>query len=393
MQQLTCVIIGGGYAGIHAVKAIQKRYKENAGSRTVRFIVIDKHDYHLRKVLLFKPTVSDENITIPLAKLLPTEVEFLQATVTKITPEEKVIRCLDADGNENFISYDYLILALGSVVRQPEPEQGGIPLVNLEAARAIHKVWHSNLQKAVTESDERERQRLMTIAVAGAGISGIETSAELAHAVREVAAAKGLDLDMVNIVLINANDRLLPEAPPKVAEKLESHLAEQGVGTMHGRKVLQEKDGLLTLSSGETMSVGLCIWTLGLLPNPVLRSLGIPLTPDGHVLVDESYRVQGAEGVYSIGDCAAIVDPISGRVDGKTCKEAIAQADRLGKILLADVLGRPAPKHKAFMDFFCVNLGPQQALVWTQQWGIDFTITGKLAAKIRKLTWNTASFL
>jgi len=393
MQQLTCVIIGGGYAGIHAVKAIQTRYKENACSRTVRFIVIDKHDYHLRKVLLFKPTVSDENITIPLANLLPTEVEFLQATVTKITPEEKVIRCLDADGNESFISYDYLILALGSVVRQPEPEQGGIPLVNLEAARAIHEVWHSNLQKAVTESDERERQRLMTIAVVGAGISGIETSAELAHAVREVAAAKGLDLDMVNIVLINANERLFPETPEKVAEKLESHLAEQGVGTIHGRKVLQEKDGLLTLSSGETMSVGLCIWTLGLLPNPVLRSLGIPLTPDGHVLVDESYRVQGAEGVYSIGDCAAIVDPISGRVDGKTCKEAIAQADRLGKILLADVLGRPAPKHKAFMDFFCINLGPQQALVWTQQWGIDFTITGKLAAKIRKLTWNTASFL
>jgi len=392
MQQLTCVIIGGGYAGIHAVKAIQKRCKENAGSRTLRLILIDKHDYHFRKVLLFKPAVSDENITIPLANLLPT-VEFLQATVTKIETELKVIRCLDGNGNENAIPYDYLILALGSVVRQPEPEQGGIPLANLEAARAIHEVWHSNLQKAVTESDEREQQRLMTIAVAGAGISGIETSAELAHAVREVAAAKGLEPNMVNILLINANDRLFPETPEKVGEKLESHLAEQGVGTIHGRKVLQEKDGLLTLSSGETMSVGLCIWTLGLLPNPVLRSLGIPLTSDGHVLVDESYRVQGAEGLYSIGDCAAIVDPISGRVDGKTCKEAIAQADRLGKILSADVLGRPAPKHKAFMDFFCVNLGPQQALVWTQQWGINFTITGKLAAKIRKLTWNTASFL
>lgn len=73
---------------------------------------------------------------------------------------------------------------------------------------------------------------------------------------------------------------------------------------------------------------------------------------EGYVIVDASYRVQGAQGVYSIGDCARIVDPASGRVDGKTCKEATAQAARLGKILSADIAGRPAPMHKEFIDFF-----------------------------------------
>lgn len=393
MQSLTCIILGGGYAGIHAVKAIQRRFKDHASPRTLRLILIDQHPYHLRKVLLFKPVVGDDEITIPLTEIIPEGIEIVQATVTKIESEEKSIRCRDANGNENRLPYDILVLTLGSVVRQPERDQGGIALASIEAAREIREVWRGNLHKATLEKDMKERQRFMTIAVAGAGISGIETSAELAHAVREDAVVMGLDPNAVRIQLMNANEYLFPEGPAKVGHKLEHLLAASGVTTLHGRKVLREKEGILTLSSGESMPVGLCVWTLGLLPNPMLRSIGVPLTPEGYVIVDESYRVQGAKGVYSIGDCARIVDPVSGRVDCNTCKEAIGQADRLGKIISADVAGRPAPQHKEYMDFFCFNLGPEQAMVWTQQWGLDFMIAGKLGARVRKLTWNKASLL
>lgn len=393
LQQLTCIIVGGGYAGIHAVKAIQKRLKDHEDSRSLRLILIDKNSYHLRKVLLFKPAVKEDDITIPLTKLFPAGVEFVQAAVMEIESEKKRIRCLDASGMESFIQYDFLVLALGSVMRQPEFDQGGIALVSLEAAQQIREGWRSNLQKAVIEKDAKERQRLMTIAVAGAGISGIETAADLAYSVREAAAGMGLDPNQVSILLINAKERLFPEGPAKAGHKLEQLLTASGVTILHGRKVLQENEGMLTLSSGETRAVGLCVWTLGVLPNPMLRSMGVPLTPEGYVIVDESYRVQGIEGVYSIGDCARIIDPANGRVDGKTCKEATGQAERLGRIISADVEGRPAPRHKEFMDFFCFNLGPQQALVWTQQWGLDFLITGRLGARIRKLTWDTASML
>lgn len=192
----------------------------------------------------------------------------------------------------------------------------------------------------------------MTIAVVGAGISGIETSAELAYFIREDALLLGLDPSAVRIKLFNANKRLFLEGPAKIGLKLERSLDACGVTTLHGSRVLQEKEGVLTLSNGETMSVGLCVWTLGLLPNPMLQSIGLPITSEGYVVVDASYRVQGAQGVYSIGDCARIVDPASVRVDGKTCKEATAQAARLGKILSADIAGRQAPPHRGFIDFF-----------------------------------------
>ena len=393
MKELTCIVIGGGYAGIHAVKAIRKKFKSDAGKRKLRLILVEKNPYHFRKVLLFKPAVGDEDITVPFTRLFPVGVEFVQATVTKIESRERRLLCRDANANESSLKYDFLVLAVGSVVRQPNSDQGGLALVSLDAARKIREAWRANLQKAIQEKSSKKRQRLMTIAIAGAGISGIETSAEMAYFIREDAVKLGLDPGAVRIKLFNANKRLFPEGPEKVGLKLERSLGACGVTVLHESKVVQEKEGTLTLSNGETMSVGLCVWTLGLLPTPMLQSIGVPITPEGYVIVDESYRVPGADGVYSIGDCARIVDPASGRVDRKTCKEATIQAARLGKILLADILGLPTPSHKRVIDFFCIALGPGQGMVWTHLYGVDIIITGKLGWRMRKYTWDSASLL
>ncbi len=392
MKELTCIVIGGGYAGIHAVKAIRKAFLGESSTR-LRLILIDKHPYHLRKVLLFKPAAKNEDITIPFTSLFPEGIDFIHATVTKIESGERRVLYQDAEGNEHSINYDILVLAAGSVVRQPDPAQGGMALVSLDAAAKIREVWRANLKKAVMETKASERQRLMTIVIAGAGISGIETSAELACLVRIDAEELGLDPNAVKIYLLNAHNRLFQEGPAKVGLKLESSLAACGVTILHGSKALQEKEGVLTLSGGETMPVGLCIWTLGLLPNPMLRSIGLPLTPEGYVIVDASYRVQETQGVYSIGDCAHIIDPASGRPDGKTCKEATAQAARLGKIVSADIAGSPAASHKGYIDFFCFGLGPGRGMVWTRQWGLDIILTGKIGWRIRKFTWDIASLL
>jgi NADH dehydrogenase len=393
MKELICIIVGGGYAGINAVNVFRKTFKGEASQRPLRLILIDKNPYHFRKVLLFKPAAGDEDIIVPLTRLFPVGVEFVQATVTKIESEKRRLLYQDAEGIENSMKYDILVLTVGSVVRQPDPDQGGVALASLDAAWKIREAWRTNMQKAVKETNAKERQRLMTIAVAGAGISGIETSAELAHFVREDAQQLGLDPDAVRIKLFNTNKRLFPDGPAKVGLKLERSLEACGVTVLQGSRVLQEKEGTLTLSSGGTMSVGLCVWTLGLLPNPMLRNIGLPVTPEGYVIVDASYRVQGAQGVYSIGDCAQIVDPASGRADGKTCKEATAQAARLGEILSADLEGRPAPSHKGFIDFFCFGLGPGHGLVWTRIWGVDIVFTGKLGWRLRKFTWDAPSLL
>lgn len=186
-------------------------------------------------------------------------------------------------GKDARIRYDLLVVAVGSIVRRPDPDQGGIALTDPQAAADIRERWRANLRKAVDETNPEERKRLMTIAVAGAGISGIETSAELALAMRQEAAALRLNSSDVSVYLLNAQKRLFPEGPEKVGRKLEQTLGECGVTVLHHRKAMREEAGAVTLNNGERLAVGLYIWTIGLIPNPALRGMGLPLAPDGRV--------------------------------------------------------------------------------------------------------------
>lgn len=393
MNDLTCIIIGGGHAGLQALKAIKETTRGMANGRRIRFVLFDKQPGHIRKLLLFRPAVGEEKIMIPWTHYWFSEgVEFVQGTVTSVDSREKQIRYTDAQENDARIRYDLLVVAVGSVVRQPDPDQGGISLTDLQTAAVIRERWRANLRQAVDETNPKERKRLMTVAVAGAGISGVETSAELALEMQKEASSLGLNPSDISVYLLSGQERLFMEGPEKVGRKLEKMLSECGVTVLYNRKVMREEAGVVTLNNGDRLPVGLCIWTIGLIPNPVLRSMGLPLTPDGQVLVDECYRVKGAPGVYSIGDCTRIVDPRTGKADQMTCKEGGLQADRLGKIVMSDLEGRPAPVHKSVpLDFFCIGLGENRGLVWGRIWGLNMILTGKPAWKLRNIAWDAGS--
>ncbi|WP_258168216.1 NAD(P)/FAD-dependent oxidoreductase [Paenibacillus sp. AR247] len=298
MKELTCVIIGGGYAGLQALKSIQKKTRGIANGRRIRFVLIDKQPGHLRKLRMFRPTATEEEIMIPWNQLTLKDVDFVQGSVASVESTEKRVRYTDSQGNDARMRYDLLVVAVGSIVREPDPDQGGIALTDPQAAEDIRERWRANLQKAAREMNLEERKRLMTIAVAGAGISGIETSAELALAMRKEAMALGLNPSEVSVYMLNAKERLLPEVSGKLRRKLEQQLIECGVTVLHNRKALREEAGSLALNNGVCLPVGLCIWTLGLIPNPGLKGMGLPLTLDGKVMVDECYRVKGMPDVY-----------------------------------------------------------------------------------------------
>jgi NADH dehydrogenase len=395
MNDLTCIIIGGGHAGLAALKSLKEKTQGMANGQRIRFVLLDKQPGHVRKILLFRRAVGEEEIMIPWTNYEFFEgVEFVQGTVTSVDSGEKQIRYEDADGNDARIRYDLLVVAVGSVVRQPNPDQGGISLTDLQTATVIGARWRANLRQAVGEKNPKERKRLMTVAVAGAGISGVETSAELALEMQKEASSLGLNPSDISVYLLSAQERLFMDGPKKVGRKLDQILRESGVTVLYNRKAMREEAGVVTLNNGDRLPVGLCIWTIGLIPNPALRTMGLPLTPEGQVLVDGSYRVQGAPGVYSIGDCARIVDPKTGIAAMMRCAEIALQEDRLGKIVIADLEGRPAPVHKsAPLDLFCIGLGENRGLVWGRKWGLNMIVTGKPAWKFRKLAWDAGSKL
>ncbi|MFF3926112.1 NAD(P)/FAD-dependent oxidoreductase [Paenibacillus lactis] len=395
MKNLTCIVVGGGFAGIHALKAIHKAHAELSNGGKLRLILLDKAPAHVRKVLLFRPAATGEPIHVPWERIVPEGTEVLQGAVTGIDKDHKSLRYQDRAGISHSLDYDVLVVSVGSIVRMPNPEQGGYALTGPNAAARIREQWMANLKLAATMADGAEKLRLMSAAVAGAGITGIETSAELAFAMRKEAAALRLDPHNIRVHLLNTQERLFMEGPAKVGHRLERYLQNLGIMLHHRTIAMSEEQGRLRLSDGDSLPVGFTVWTLGLAPNPIARSLGLPLTGDGRIIVDESYRVQGAPGVYSIGDCAHIVDPVTGEADRMTCKEAIPQATRLGRIIKADLSGQGAnaERHRGVSQGYTVGLGPGHGLVWSRSWGIDIMITGKLAYKVKTFMWNHASMV
>lgn len=395
MKDLTCIIIGGGYAGLAVIKSITDKIKAMANGQRIRIVLIDKQPGHLRKLRLFRPTTVEEEIMISWESLDLKGFEFVQGTVTSVINKEKRVEYTNAHGKDAQLHYDLLVVAVGSVVRRPDPNQGGIALTDPQAAANIRERWRTNLQKAAGETNPAERRRLMTAVVAGAGISGIETSANLALAMRKEASALGLNSSDISVYLLNSHKRLLPDVPEKFRRKLDQTLSECGVTVLHNRKAVREEAGLVTLNEVEDIAADLCIWMIGLMPNPALRDMGLPLTSNGQVLVDESYRVQGMQGVYSIGDCTRVVDPKTGEAALMTCFDAGVQGLRLGKIILADLEGKPAPVHhssRTNMNGFNVALG-QNGVFWINKWGLEIVMTGKVPGKIKRLVEDYASML
>lgn len=387
MKQKTIIVAGGGHAGIYAIKAIHKRLRKHP----CRILLVDPQPAHVRKVLLFKGAVGEQELTVPWSQVLPPGSEFLRGAIHSINPVEKKIEVKDRNGTDHQIEYDGLVIAIGSVVQEIDGD--GLALSSIENAWKIYNAIEDNVKAAVVETDLSEKERLLSIAVVGGGISGIETVFELNQFMKRKAREAGLDPSEVKVQLIHSQQQLLPDGTNKLRSKLYKKFSENRIELQSGKKAVATQAGMLHFSDGKKIPIGLSVWTTGLQPNPAVRKLGLSSEEGGRLNTDPSYRAIGCQGVYSIGDCANSIDPASGKSDGMTCKEAIGQANRLGKVIASDLAGRPAPIHQSIRKIFCFSLGSGDALVWIKLFGFEVIIGQKVAWTIRKFTWNLASFV
>ncbi|MGD8192220.1 NAD(P)/FAD-dependent oxidoreductase [Brevibacillus ginsengisoli] len=383
MEPKTIVVVGGGYAGIHVIHHMKKIFKHELG-KTIRLLLIDKNTYHLRKVLLFKPVVEKADIHIPLKSYCGSQVELLQGEVLTI---DSTINSLQLASTQGFqqIHYDYLVLAVGSVVREVDLGKGGVALDGIPSAESIRKQVMDRLADL-----QRASEKKLRIAVVGGGITGIETAAEMAVWLNRETKNSPIEVQMS---LFNTSQRLLPHTPDKVGRRLEQELTQLGVKVIHGTRVDRFHEGILHFTDQSRQQADVCIWTTGLEANPILRQFGLPLATDGRLLVESDYRVTGTSRIYALGDAAHLSDPTTGQVATMTCKEAIPQAERVCKNIRASLEGGRPVLHEQYPPLYCIGLGPDKGLVWSQKWGIDFIVTGRLGEKIRRYTWDQASLV
>lgn len=380
-----CLIIGGGFAGLNAAVTMAKKLKKN-----YNIILMDKNEFHLRRVLLFKVATEGKEIKIPFTELLPENVQFVQGILTSINKEENQVCYQNCDSQKKILKYDKLILAFGSIINSVSEDCGGISLKDVQSAKDIEDSWHKNFDKAKYTENESERKALLSVAIVGAGITGIETATELAYAMKDYAKKIGISSDFGTVYLINSHKDIFEQASPNIRRSIRKEIEKCGVTIIDNREGIRFENNILKLKENdEELSVGEVIWTLGVSINPIINSLDLPLTSQGKIIVNKNYLVE--KNIYSIGDCAHIVDFGTGHVDGMTCKEAVPQAHRLVKVLQAELKNRPLPEHKSYTKLFCISMGPNNGIYWMKLGSRNILLKNRLGWLMRAYTWNLVS--
>src|SRR5262247_2923981 len=177
------VIIGGGFGGIAATRALRHA--------DVDVVLIDRRNHHIFQPLLYQvatAVLSPAEIAAPIRQLEVKQpnLSVLLAEVTGADIASRTIEASSPGVGVRKIAYDYLVVATGarpSYFGHDEFVQFAPGLKNLSDAETIRAKILGAFELAATTEDESDRARQMTFVLVGAGPTGVELAASLAHMV------------------------------------------------------------------------------------------------------------------------------------------------------------------------------------------------------------------
>jgi NADH dehydrogenase len=255
-------------------------------------------------------------------------------------------RRVQVEAGEELITLRFrtLVVALGSISRAlpiPGLAEHAMGFKSIADAIALRNHVLQRLEAAAAAPTDGHRRRELTFVFVGAGYAGVEALAELSDLVRDALRYyPTLETVRQHWVLVDAAPKILPEIPTRLGEYAAAELLRRGVDIRVETTLQAVEPHAAVLSDGERLPTSTVVWTAGVTPHPLLAALGLPLDERGRVKVDETLRVEGLDGVWSLGDCARVPNRATpGRFDPPTCQHALRQARRLAK----NIAGEPRP--------------------------------------------------
>ncbi|MEO8193608.1 MAG: NAD(P)/FAD-dependent oxidoreductase [Gemmatimonadales bacterium] len=308
------VIIGGGFGGMHAAKALKRANAD--------ITVLDRTNHHLFQPLLYQvatASLSPGDITAPIRYILRREknVTVLLAEVRDIDVERKVVRI---DFPEREIPYDYLIVASGSRHAyfghdEWEPLAPGLKAV--EDGAEIRRRFLLAFERAEKSTDPAEIDAYLTMVVVGGGPTGVELSGAFPMIARKALYPdfRHIDTRKTRVILLEGGSRILPSFPESLAERARRDLIEIGVEVRTNSIVTRiEPDAVYV--GDERIPTKTVFWAAGNVASPLGAMLGAPLDHAGRVKVSEDLSVPGHPEVFVAGDLALVIRPDGRPVPG-----------------------------------------------------------------------------
>jgi NADH dehydrogenase len=331
------LILGSGFGGLYAALHLEKKLRRYSD---VELTLVNRENFFLFTPMLHEVAAGDLDLTHivnPVRKLLR-RTHFFNGDIKRIDLKERRVIVAHADDkHDHELSYDYLVLALGSVTNfynLPGLAENAMTMKSLTDAIRLRSRLIKNLEEADFECACEDRSRLLTVVVAGGGFAGVETIASVNDFVREaIEFYPKLSEKELRIVLIEATDAILPELGPQLGAYARKKLAGRGVQFLMNTAVKSVSNDEVNLSDGTSLKTNMMVWTAGVSPNPLLDMLNCS-KERGRLVTNEFLEVTEYPGVWALGDCAAVPDPST----GKSCPPTAQHAIRQGKIAAHNIL-------------------------------------------------------
>ncbi len=337
------LVVGGGYVGMYTALRLQQRLRRGEA----RVSVVDPRSYMTYQPFLPEAaagSLEPRHVVVPLRRVLR-RCDVLTGRVTSIRHAERVACIAPSTGPAYELSYDVLVVALGSIARTlpiPGLVEEGIGFKQVEEAIALRNHVLDRLDVAGSVSDPALRARALTFVFVGGGYAGVEALAELEdmarYACRYYDDVRPADMRWV---LVEATQRILPEVGTDMGDYTVRQLRERGIDVRLNTRLRSCVGGHVVLDDGTEFDADTVVWTAGVKAHPVLAATDLPLDDRGRLRAGANLRVAGVADAWSAGDCAAVPD-LTGP-PGATCapsaQHAVRQARLLADNLVASLRG------------------------------------------------------
>ena len=336
MSEPHVVIVGGGFGGLNAARALRRA--------PVRVTLVDRRNHHLFQPLLYQvatAALSPADVAYPLRSVLARQRNATVLLGDAVGVDRGKRELVLSDGR---VPFDYLVIATGArhaYFGHDDWEAHAPGLKSLEDALDVRRRILLAFERAEREKDEARRRALLTFVIVGGGPTGVELAGAIGEIARRslVRDFRSIDPRDARILVLEAGPRILPAFPESLAAKAREALERLGVEVATERAVTAVEENAVA-AGGVRIPAATVIWAAGVRGSPLSGSLGVARDGAGRVVVEPDLSIPGDPRIFVVGDLAAFLHQTGAPLPG-VAPVAIQQGKYVARAIDDDVAGRP----------------------------------------------------
>lgn len=316
------VILGGGFGGLAAARALYK---------TAEVTVVDRHNYQTFLPLLYQVSTAGlaaDHVAYPIrGALRKTSVKFRMGSPLAIDYKNKEVKLDSLD----VLKFDHLIVALGSTTADfgiPGVTEFTLGMKSVNEALAIR----AEIMRRFEDLCRLENDTRLAITVIGGGPTGVEMAGAIAELIRgPLKSDQKQAAAQIDITIIEAGDRLLPTFSPTLSKRTKKDLEKLGVKVLVGSPVAGVEHRKVTLKDKQVLPSEITIWAAGVKGSNAMAQLSLPVSGN-RVVVEPTMQVKNYPNIWALGDIAGALGK-----DGKPLPMVAPVAIQQGKFIAKQI--------------------------------------------------------